>query len=175
MKFYIISRFATAEEGYVLIRDELLAQGHQITKDWYRDSVNHKALTQKRAAKAMQEDIEGIRQADVVIALPTGNKDWHTELGVALAFDKKVYMVIEAADRYQICGFYAHPNVIPVTWDILMGCGQISLVFPEPVVTPGDCNMDLPARKARAEWKKLVEQSDAEYTHIPYDPLDVFD
>jgi hypothetical protein len=31
------------------------------------------------------------------------------------------------------------------------------------------------ACKARAEWKKLVEQSDAEYTHIPYDPLDVFD
>jgi nucleoside 2-deoxyribosyltransferase len=59
-------------------------------------------------------EVEGVREADVLLVLLPGGFGTHVEIGVALALEKPI--VIHAPDRETLntpypCLFHYHPNV----------------------------------------------------------------
>jgi len=62
-----------------------------------------------------QKEFNGVKDADVVIVLTPGGRGTHTELGMAIAFNKKIY-ICHIDDKYfkcddNTCAFYWLPHV----------------------------------------------------------------
>lgn len=83
------------------LRDVL---GHEITHEWW--------LSEEKTAEQALRDLQGVQEADAVIAVFTHDdypyRGTWVEVGYALALGKPVYIVGTAGDQ---CIFVHHPNV----------------------------------------------------------------
>lgn len=113
MKFYIASSLKNEQQVRAL--SGLLKQaGWEHTYDW----TTHCPLEEPDAEtlrSIAEREFEGIRQADVVILLTPKGRGTHTEFGIALALQKKIYLC-HWDDAYLSCGehtsaFYWLPQV----------------------------------------------------------------
>lgn len=121
MKFYIASRL----ENHALVTElahHLKELGHEHTYDWtIHGSVAGQG--QSTMAQTAHNEVEGVRQADVVIVLMPGGRGTHVELGLGIAFGKSMYLVSQSPDRdfsdtRETCAFYHHARVrqIDLVW-----------------------------------------------------------
>ncbi len=116
MKYYIATRLENAA-GHNALRDLLNGAGHKLTYDWTRHgSVKDKGRAV--LAQVAENEIEGVREADFVVALLPGGRGTHTEIGAALALGKPTIIHdsdartdIDGAFSYgaATCSFYHHP------------------------------------------------------------------
>ncbi len=114
MKFYIASKL----ENYRQVQDlaKLLTScGWEHTYDWtVHGSIKE---TDAETLKAVgQKELDGVKNADILIVLTPQGRGTHVELGIAAALNKSIYIAHED-DRYFKCddntsAFYWLPNVI---------------------------------------------------------------
>jgi len=120
MKFYIASRLKNYEKVKDLA-DKLKTAGWTHTYDWTIDS-SLKADSIEKLKEIGQMEYNGVKDADVVIVLTPQGGGTHTELGMAIAFGKQVY-VCHSDNSYFSCGdntspFYWLPQVSQFVGDI---------------------------------------------------------
>lgn len=119
MKFYI----ASSLKNYEQVRDlssRLKNAGWEHTYDWtlhcQAEELDLEALRSIGA-----QEFEGVKQADVVIILTPQGRGTHTELGMAIALNKKIYLC-HHDDTYFKCDdhtstFYWLPQVNQIIGD----------------------------------------------------------
>lgn len=93
MKFYVASKFENQEEVGEVI-DYLTMNGHTNTYDW-RGGVN---INRKQA----ELDMNGVKDADFVVGIFTQDYQYKgaiCEIGMALALNKKVFILGEWLDK----------------------------------------------------------------------------
>jgi hypothetical protein len=110
-RFFLSTRKDRSAEADALSAS-LKAHGWERTFAW-KDEGSAAAGTEGRAAIAVAE-LEGVRYADVLVALLPGGYGTHVEIGAALALGKPV--VLHAPDRKTLetpytCVFHHHPAV----------------------------------------------------------------
>ncbi|MEN1966570.1 nucleoside 2-deoxyribosyltransferase [Lentibacillus sp. N15] len=88
MKFYIASSF-TNKELVNYVRLKLITKGYQLTYDWTK---NQRATTTKTLQVIGENEKKAVASCDIFILLLPAGKGSHTELGMALALDKRVYL-----------------------------------------------------------------------------------
>ena len=90
MKFYIASKL----ENYMQVKylaDKLKSIGWTHTYDWtVHYSIKERNIEKLREIGIMEYN--GIKEADVVIILTSQGRGTHTELGMAVAFIKLIYL-----------------------------------------------------------------------------------
>lgn len=91
MKFYIASSFAN-KDRVNYIRLKLLSEGYSLTYDW---TVNERAITAKQLHRIGTLEQSAIAACDIFILLLPAGKGSHVELGMALAWNKRVYIYAE--------------------------------------------------------------------------------
>ena len=90
MKFYIGSKLENYEQVSYL-SDRLRKAGWIHTYDWtIHGSV--KEVSVERLKEVAQLEYNGIKEADVVIILTPQGRGTHTELGIAIALNKQIYL-----------------------------------------------------------------------------------
>ncbi|MDM5189963.1 nucleoside 2-deoxyribosyltransferase [Bacillus sp. DX4.1] len=91
MNFYIASGF---QNKYLVqfVASKLKEAGWQHTYDWTK---NEKATHAVQLQEIGQAERQAIKDADVFLLLLDGGKGSHTEFGMALAWEKKIYMYHE--------------------------------------------------------------------------------
>lgn len=95
MKIYIATMIERAVDHNV-VRDVLVRAGHRITYDWtLHGSVRNEGV--ERITQVANAELQGVKDADVVIALLPGGRGTHAEIGAALALDKPV--ILHATQR----------------------------------------------------------------------------
>ncbi len=100
MKFYIASKLENHEQVRALA-DKLKAAGWTHTYDWTaHGSVKSTDADTLRAIG--QREFGGVRDADIVIVLTPQGRGTHTELGMAIALNKTVY-ICHGDDTYFKC------------------------------------------------------------------------
>lgn len=93
--------------------DELECMGFIISHDW----CTYESNSSNRRADMARLDINGVKDADIVVILMTDPKYAYrgsfTELGTALALNKTVYIICDDP-KSQCCTnvFFHHPNII---------------------------------------------------------------
>src|ERR1700688_3579612 len=108
-RFYIATR-KDREAQANTISDALKALGWQRTFIWTAQDVGDK----DQYAMVAQQELDAIRDAEVLIVLLPGGYGTHVEIGAALALGKPV--ILHAPDRKTLdspypCPFHHHPNV----------------------------------------------------------------
>lgn len=98
MKFYIASGLEN-KAAVQYVRDRLIEAGHIHTYDWTKNS---RATTEEQLQIIGTAERDAVRESDVVIVLLPGGKGTHTELGIAIGLEKKIYI-------------YANEKLNPVT------------------------------------------------------------
>ena len=99
-----------------LLLEALKAQGWERTFAWTGET------DPDRYAETALKEIEGVRDADVVIALLPGGRGTHVEIGAALGLGKPV--ILHAPDRDSLtkpypCVFHYHPGVTLLISEVL--------------------------------------------------------
>lgn len=118
IKYYIASSLENASNAKKLMK-RLNNAGWQLTYDWTKHGAIKDIAKLKKAAR---QEMQGVIDADIVIVLLPGARGTHTELGIALATNKKVF--IYADDEKDLiltdrtCSFYYSKNVTIFTGDI---------------------------------------------------------
>lgn len=117
IKFYIASSLKNYKQVRELSR-LLTNAGWEHTYDWTKLSPA-KAITAEELTAIGEKEYEGIRQSDIVIILTPQGKGTHTEFGMAIALNKKVYLC-HSDDTYFQCDdntstFYWLPQVNRLT------------------------------------------------------------
>lgn len=111
MKFYVAGRFSEKEKVKE-INKLILDEGFELSGDW-TDHIGSDdyGKTAERSREYAIEDIEAVKDCDVFALLlnEKGGTGSSTELGVALALDKKIYLV---GDHIANNMFNFHPAVI---------------------------------------------------------------
>lgn len=107
-RFYLSTRKDRITDANA-VRDALKQLGWTQTFDWGASE----ASKQGHAEIALAE-IEGVRDADILIVLMPGGFGTHVEIGAALALGKPV--ILHAANEEVLqtpypCPFHYHPNV----------------------------------------------------------------
>lgn len=118
MRFYIATKLER-EQDFRKLRDALTEAGYKLTYDWSRHgSVKNEGRARIREVAVSER--QGVKDADFVVVLLPGGRGTHAELGMALAYGKRVFM--HAADLSawmgsddRTCAFYHDPLVVPVT------------------------------------------------------------
>jgi hypothetical protein len=95
-KYYISTGYNNKEKAKQLARIIEIAGG-EITFEWWKDEHNILEDTNELASIG-EEELRGVRGADVVIVMMPGYLGTHTELGAALALGKKILL-------YSVGGF----------------------------------------------------------------------
>ncbi len=108
-KFYLSTKKDRGEES-ALIANALKNLGWVCTFDW----TALKDVSPSEYPAVANSEIEGIRQADVVLVLLPGGYGTHAEIGAALALGKPV--IIHSPNRQVLetpypCVFHYHPKV----------------------------------------------------------------
>lgn len=108
-RFYVSSRKDRSKQADALA-DALIAQGWKRTFEW-TDLGN--ASPESHAATA-EAELQGVREADVLIVLLPGGFGTHVEIGAALALGKPV--ILHAPDQKTLetpypCVFHYHQSV----------------------------------------------------------------
>jgi len=113
MKFYIASKLKNYEAVQYLSR-KLKSAGWVHTYDWTVD-ISTKELTIDFLKDVGKKEYDGVKNADIVIVLTPQGGGTHAELGMAIAFNKKIY-ICHNDDTYFKCDgstspFYWLPQV----------------------------------------------------------------
>ncbi|MEW9675398.1 nucleoside 2-deoxyribosyltransferase [Lentibacillus sp. L22] len=88
MNFYIASSFANKElVRYVALK--LTVKGYKHTYDW---TINQQAIDMKTLKVIGEAEKRAIAACDIFILLLPAGKGSHTELGLALALEKDIYI-----------------------------------------------------------------------------------
>lgn len=112
MKFYIATRLERHAD-HNIVRDGLLALGHEITYDWTTHGPVWTRGKQVIADTAVAER-QGVESADVVVTLLPGGRGTHVELGIAMG--KRRIIVLHSTDPNvfeatpETCAFYHLPG-----------------------------------------------------------------
>lgn len=119
MKFYIASGLANAEMVTALAK-VLKARRWKHTYDWTaHGSVKGGGVA--RLTEVAENEMEGVRTADIIIVLLPGGRGTHAELGGASALNKPVFIWAESDEHFrpdtQTCAFYWNRNVTRVVGD----------------------------------------------------------
>lgn len=120
MKFYI----ASSLKNYEQVRElscRLKNAGWEHTYDWTLH-CSEKELDIETLRSIGEKEYDGVKQADVVIVLTPQGRGTHTELGMAIALNKKVYLCHDD-DTYFKCDdqtstFYWLPQVEQIVGNI---------------------------------------------------------
>ena len=122
-RFYLATRVDLSARASLLL-EALKAQGWERTFAWTGE------IDPDRYAETALKEIEGVREADVVIALLPGGRGTHVEIGAALGLGKPV--ILHAPDRDSLtkpypCVFHYHPGVTLLISEVLdvdeiLGC-----------------------------------------------------
>ncbi|HDR7791980.1 TPA: nucleoside 2-deoxyribosyltransferase [Bacillus luti] len=88
MNFYIASGFKN-KHLVRSIANELNETGWNHTYDWTR---NERAVNQEQLREIGQAEKNAIKEADVFLLILDGGNGSHTEFGMAIALEKKIYM-----------------------------------------------------------------------------------
>ncbi|MES5892459.1 MULTISPECIES: nucleoside 2-deoxyribosyltransferase [Bacillus cereus group] len=91
MKFYIASGFQN-KHLVRFISSQLKEVGWHHTYDWTK---NERATNREQLQKIGEEEQKAIREADVFLLILDGGNGSHTEFGMAIALEKKVYIYHE--------------------------------------------------------------------------------
>jgi hypothetical protein len=100
MANYYIATTISNWRNHNVVRDLLDAHGHRCTYDW-TVNLDHGDLRGKpveQLQKVAQEEMQGIRDADLVIVLLPGGVGTHAEIGAAYILGKPT--IINAAPKY---------------------------------------------------------------------------
>lgn len=113
MKFYIASKLENYEQVRCLAQ-LLKDSGWKQTYDWTAHGSVKETDTETLRCTG-EKEYNGVKQADIVIVLTPQGRGTHTELGMAIALDKTVYVCHED-DTYFKCDdntstFYWLPQV----------------------------------------------------------------
>lgn len=113
MKFYIASRLENYKQVGELSRI-LKSAGWVHTYDWTSHG-SMKATDCKTLETIGINEYNGVKDADIVIVLTPQGRGTHTEFGMAIALNKKIYLC-HADDKYFKCddntsSFYWLPQV----------------------------------------------------------------
>jgi len=114
MRFYIATRLERAAE-HRIVRDVLIAAGHEITYDWTtHGSVQCDGIARIRDVAVAET--HGVLLANIVIVLLPGGRGTRVELGLAIAAGKDVLLHTTDAGLLdgrsgRTCAFYHHPLV----------------------------------------------------------------
>jgi hypothetical protein len=108
-RFYLSTRKDRSDEGACL-SNALQTRGWECTYEW----TTLKGIGPAEYSAVAQAEIDGIRQADVVIVLLPGGFGTHAEIGAALAFRKPI--ILHSPNRAVLeapypCVFHYHPMV----------------------------------------------------------------
>jgi nucleoside 2-deoxyribosyltransferase len=110
--FYLASGLENIDNAKTL-RDQLTAAGFIQSYDWTKHGP-----APDRVEEISVLEINGVRDADVVVVLLPGGRGTHTELGAAIAYGKRVVLCAPAKimeKTRETCAFYHHPHVQHVT------------------------------------------------------------
>ena len=134
MKFYIASKLGNYEQVQYLA-GKLKAAGWIHTYDWtVHEPVKEPDIDTLKDIG--QKEFNAVRDADIVIVLTPQGSGTHTELGMAIALNKKLYLC-HADNTYFLCDnntstFYWLPNVIQlvgttddIAHEILLANGRL--------------------------------------------------
>lgn len=115
MKFYIATRLSNVAAMQAM-RDHIIESGGVLSYDWSAHGMLGPSKFDQWETIAKAE-IEGVREADVLILLLPGGRGAHIELGCALGLGKPVFVIgpQEAFDDGSYgypCLFYHHPLVV---------------------------------------------------------------
>ncbi|MBE5104247.1 nucleoside 2-deoxyribosyltransferase [Bacillus thuringiensis] len=105
MKFYIASGFQNKH----LVRsvaNELKNSGWHHTYDWTK---NERAVNPEQLREIGQAEKNALKEADVFLLILDGGNGSHTEFGMALALEKKIYLYHEGNSLQTT--FYHLPEV----------------------------------------------------------------
>ncbi|MFC0188692.1 nucleoside 2-deoxyribosyltransferase [Fictibacillus aquaticus] len=86
--FYIGSGFQNIETVRKLA-GTLMHEGLRQTYDW---TQNDKTTDEEQLCAIGEAEVRGIKDADIIVILLPGGKGTHTELGIAIAEEKKVFL-----------------------------------------------------------------------------------
>jgi nucleoside 2-deoxyribosyltransferase len=108
-RFYLSTQKDRASQAEALL-EALKAEGWERTFDW----VGQGNIGPDRYADTATAELQGVREADVVIVLLPGGRGTHVEIGAALALGKPV--ILHSPDRETLdtpypCVFHYHPLV----------------------------------------------------------------
>ena len=90
MKFYIASKLENYEQVNYLA-NKLKSAGWSHTYDWTVHSPV-KEISIEILKEVGRMEYNGVKEADVVIVLSPQGRGTHTELGMAIAFNKRTYL-----------------------------------------------------------------------------------
>lgn len=120
MKFYIASSLSNFNQVNT-ISNYLTSKGWEHTYNWAKDGmVSNETLEQMIDVAVMEE--KAVANADIVIIILPAGRGSHVELGMSIAYRKKIYIYCED-DRFfkadeNTSALYWHPSVIRETGDI---------------------------------------------------------
>ncbi|NGX48674.1 MAG: hypothetical protein K940chlam5_00264 [Candidatus Anoxychlamydiales bacterium] len=112
MKFYIATSLARAKD-HNIVRDALMDLGHTLTYDWTTHG-SVKCTTPEKLRLVCQQELLGIKRADLLIVLIPGGFGTHVELGATIATNKKI-ILFSSEEKYFLpckdtCAFYHDPS-----------------------------------------------------------------
>lgn len=110
MKYYIASSFANKEIVNQTIKS-LNNLGFINTYNW---TLNEKADNKLKLKKIGLEELNAVKDADILIAILPGGKGTHIEIGIALGCNKTIiiaYFNEELVSIENSATFYHHENV----------------------------------------------------------------
>lgn len=125
MKFYIAASLknAAAVREYAAL---LKAHGWQQTYDWTENLKAEETQTDLAACAAAEKT--GVAGADVLLLLLPGGRGAHTELGMALALGKMVFLCAEKQNAFappNDVAFYELPEITKLTGTALQNVQAI--------------------------------------------------
>jgi len=111
MKFYIGASFKNSNLVNHISK-HLIEKGHIHTYNWTNEIIEEE--TEELLKKFTELEMKGINDADTVIIILPAGRGSHVELGLALAYNKKVYLYSESGIEFDVkdtVNFYYAPNV----------------------------------------------------------------
>lgn len=117
MKFYIASGLKNCE----LVRyysKRLEANGWEHTYNWTKNICGKKSM--EKLIRYAESEQKGVADADVVILLLPAGRGSHIELGMALAFHKKIFVCSVDKEEFSLentVNFYQLPGIVQLTGD----------------------------------------------------------
>ncbi len=112
MKFYIGSSL----QNYELVNDYariLEKNGWEHTYNWTKNLSTNETLEDLKEISKLEQ--KGIMDSDVVIILLPAGRGTHVELGMAIAFHKKIFLCSDKKEEFSLenmVSFYQMPNVV---------------------------------------------------------------
>jgi nucleoside 2-deoxyribosyltransferase len=121
LRFYIASRLENAQQVRA-VAESLKDMGWEHTYDWtVHGSVKNEG--EDRIKEVAEKEMQGVRDAEIVIVLLPGGRGTHAELGAANALRIPAIVWAETDDLFcqddRTCAFYWNSNVTRITGDII--------------------------------------------------------